>query len=242
MRVVPAIDLYKKRVVRLEKGEKASCHIYDFEPVELLELFVSEGFTLVHLIDLSRAIDNSNENDTILQQIADRGLARFVQIGGGLRSLDVAKKLAELGFKRQIFSTLLMEDTKNILKLIQIGIDVVMSLDTSSRGVRTKGWIESVRIDFEKLLKDLESLGLKELVHTDVDRDGMLGGRSLELTKQLASITGLKIYVAGGISSVEDLERVKKLCEEISTIEGVIVGRAFYERKISLKEMKNYAR
>lgn len=242
MRVVPAIDLYKKRVVRLEKGKKENCHIYDFEPVDLLELFVSEGFTLVHLIDLSRAIDGSNDNEPILQQIADRGLTRFVQIGGGLRSLDVAKKLAELGFKRQIFSTLLMEDPKYILKLTQSGIEAVLSLDTSPHGVRTKGWIESIRIDFEKLLKDLESFGLKELIHTDVDRDGTLSGRSLEFTKQLASTTSLKIYVAGGISSVEDLERVKKISEEFPTIEGAIVGRAFYEGKISLKEMKNYAR
>lgn len=242
MRVLPAIDLYKKRVVRLEKGEREDCHIYDFEPVELLEFFVNEGFTLVHLIDLSRAIENSNENEPILGQIAERGLARFVQIGGGLRSLDVAKKLAELGFKRQIFSTLLIEDQKFILKLAQLEIEAVLSLDTSSRGVRTKGWTESVKIDFIELLEDLRSLGLKELIHTDVDRDGTLGGRSLELTKRLASTTDLKIYVAGGISSVEDLERVEKISEEFPAIEGVIVGRAFYEGKISLKEMKSYAR
>lgn len=241
MRVVPAIDLYKKRVVRLEKGEKESCHTYDFEPVELLELFVNEGFTLVHLIDLSRTIDGSNENEPILEQIAERGLARFVQIGGGLRSLDIAKKLAELGFKRQIFSTILIEDPKFILKLTQLGIEAVLSLDTSSRGVRKKGWIESVKIDFFKLLEDLRSLGLKELIHTDVDRDGTLGGRNLELTEQLVSIMGLKIYVAGGIGSVEDLERVEKISEEFPTIEGVIVGRAFYEGKISLREMKKYA-
>lgn len=241
MRVVPAIDLYRGCVVRLERGNKENCHVYDFEPVELLKRLIDEGFTLVHLIDLSRAIDGSSQNEPILKRIAELGLARFVQIGGGLRNLDVARKLSELGFKRQIFSTLLIEKPKLISQLMALGIEVVLSLDTSSLGVRTKGWLECVRIDVVQLIKELKSFGLKELIHTDVDRDGTLTGRSFESTKQLAS-SGLKIYIAGGIGSVEDLKRIEKFCRETPTIEGVIVGRAFYEGRISLEEMKSYAR
>lgn len=241
MRVIPAIDLYDGRVVRFERGDKKKIHLYDYDPVELLKLFAEEGFQLVHVVDLSCAIDGSMANEVVLKKISRRNLARFVQIGGGIRSLERAIQLVQMGFRRQILSSALIEDTTLICKLMQQGIDVVFSLDTANERVRTKGWNETSELNVVELLKTLKELGLKEVIHTDVEADGTLKGRKLDLTKHLAQKTNLTFIVAGGISGVEDLQNVRRLNLEVPCVDGVIVGRAFYEGKITLKEMKSYA-
>jgi len=242
MRVIPAIDLYEGRVVRFEKGDKKRSHPYEFDPVKLLEHFVEEGFRLVHVVDLSAAVDGSSANENVLKKISERGLAKFVQLGGGIRCIERALWLRRKGFQRQILSSTLIEDPTLICKLLEQCIDVVFSLDTAGEQIRMKGWNETSELNVVELLKTLKELGLKEVIHTDVEADGTLKGRKLDLTKCLAQKTNLTFIVAGGISGVEDLENVRKLNLEVPCVDGVVVGRAFYEGKITLKEMKSYAR
>lgn len=241
MRVLPAIDLYQGRVVRMEKGRKERCHIYDFDPVELTMRFVEEGFKLVHLIDLSAAMDGSDENKEILKRLSAKGLANHVQIGGGIRTIERALELLKMGFRRQLLSSALIERPHFLNKLLDRGIDVVFSLDTSSSGVCLAGWSVARDIEVIELLKLLRSLGLREIVHTDVEADGSLQGRNLKLSRAIAVETGLNILVAGGIASAHDLELVRQLNCEVPNVVGVVVGRAFYEGMISIKEMKDYA-
>jgi phosphoribosylformimino-5-aminoimidazole carboxamide ribotide isomerase len=242
MRVIPAIDLYEGRVVRFEKGDKKRSHPYEFDPVKLLEHFAEEGFRLVHVVDLSAAVDGSSANENVLKKISERGLAKFVQLGGGIRCIERALWLRRKGFQRQILSSALIEDPTLICKLLEQCIDVVFSLDTAGEQIRMKGWNETSELNVVEFLKTLKELGLKEVIHTDVEADGTLKGRKLDLTKCLAQKTNLTFIVAGGISGVEDLENVRKLNLEVPCVEGVVVGRAFYEGKITLKEMKSYAR
>ncbi|HBT38782.1 MAG: 1-(5-phosphoribosyl)-5-[(5-phosphoribosylamino)methylideneamino] imidazole-4-carboxamide isomerase [Thermotoga sp. 50_1627] len=242
MRVIPAIDLYESHVVRFERGDKKRIHLYDLDPVELLELFVREGFELVHVVDLSCAIDGSTANESVLKKISLMHLAKFVQIGGGIRSAERAIWLRQMGFRRQILSSALIEDPTLICEILKQDIQVVFSLDTYGEQVRLKGWKETSDLNVLELLKNLKELGLKEVIHTDTEADGTLKGRRLDFTKRLAVQTGLTFIVAGGISNVEDLDNVRKLSLEVPNVSGVIVGRAFYEGKITLKEMKSYAR
>lgn len=242
MRVIPAIDLYEGRVVRFESGKKEKCHFYNHDPVQLLTRFVEEGFTLVHIVDLSAAMDGSRVNEPVLEEISDRNLAQFVQIGGGIRSVERSLWLARMGFKRQILSSMLIERPSSICELLDFGVEVVFSLDTFGEQVRLKGWKETSELNAVTLLKELKRFGLSEVVHTDVRADGTLTGRDLSFTKLLAVETHLTFIVAGGIASVKDLENVKRLNVEVPNVNGVIVGRAFYEGSITLEEMKAYAR
>lgn len=240
MLVIPAIDLYEGRVVRFEKGRKENCRFYELDPIELLETFVWEGFKLVHVVDLSAAIDGSRSNEAVLKKIASKDLARFVQLGGGIRDVERALKLKEMGFERQILSSALVENPSLVRELLARGVDVIFSLDTSQGKVRVKGWNGQSDVDAIELLERLKNFGLRRVVHTDVDADGTMKGRDLRFTRKLAIETEIEFIVAGGAGSVEDLKRVRELSFEVPNVVGLIVGRAFYEGKISLEVMRSY--
>ncbi|MCX7654706.1 MAG: HisA/HisF-related TIM barrel protein [Fervidobacterium sp.] len=245
MLVIPAIDIYNGNIVRMINGKKEQAIVYETGKEKILrkiERFLENGLNLVHIVDLSKAIDGSDKNYEIITEISRCGLSQFIQLGGGIRTFEYSIKLYNLGFKRQVLTSLVLKNEEIVSKLIENGIEVIFSLDTDSEGnIKTNGWKISKKITFEKLLTKLEALGIEQLIHTDVEADGTLKGRDLKITKNLANQTKLKIIVAGGISSVYDLENVKSYCKEYSNVTGLIIGRAYYEGRITLREMSLYA-
>lgn len=240
MLVIPAIDLYNRRVVRMVKGEKGKLLVYEKDPVRLAEEILAEGFNLIHVVDLSRAIDGTDENLEVLKKLSP--FAEHLQIGGGIRTIDYAKKLLDMGFKRQIVSTVVIERPEFLVELKKEGITPVFSLDTRGKKVAVKGWLGEEEVDPFDLLKRLKELGLTEVIHTDVEKDGTLTERDFDFTKELALRTGLHVIGAGGVSSEVVLERARRAhAETKGLVKGVIVGRAFLEGKLSLGVMKRYA-
>ncbi|MDI3472924.1 MAG: phosphoribosylformimino-5-aminoimidazole carboxamide ribotide isomerase [Thermotogaceae bacterium] len=242
MVIIPAVDLYKGKVVRMIKGKKDKVIYYDYEPIKLMEEFLSFGFKMVHLIDLSSAIDNSNENAEILEEVSRLGLVNYVEIGGGIRSLNYSLKLREKGFKRQIITSLIVRKPDIIPELVKNEIEVIFGLDTDRKTeIKISGWQNSENIDLFKFLNYVKEQGVKEIIHTDTSADGTLKGRDLEFTIDIIQRTSLTTIVAGGISSISDIEKVLEISNAFPLLKGVIVGRAFYEKKISIEELSKYA-
>ncbi|MFN3328250.1 HisA/HisF-related TIM barrel protein [Fervidobacterium pennivorans subsp. carthaginiensis] len=245
MLVIPAIDLYNGNIVRMINGRKEQIITYGTGIDSVLKKigeFLDAGIRLVHIIDLSRTIANSDENFDVLKKISENGFSQYVQIGGGIRSYEYSMELLELGFKRQIITSMVLKNPESVEKVIENGVEVVFSLDTDSSGtVKTHGWNEGEKCDLTSLFNTLKSIGIKEIIHTDTNADGTLSGRDLTFTEQLAERFDLEIIVAGGIGSIQDIENVKNLSERLANVKGVIVGRAYYEGRVSLKEMVNYA-
>lgn len=242
MVVIPAIDLYQKRVVRMVKGNKSETIFYDYKPLELVEKFLSSGFKLIHVVDLSKTIDDSTDNFDILKDFAKNDYCEYIQIGGGIRNLNYALKLRELGFQRQIITSAIVRDQNILLELLDNGIDVVFGLDTHRKNeMAISGWKTYEKLDIFEFLNLLKKLGLKEIVHTDNSVDGTMEGRDLSLTVEIIKRTNLQTIVAGGIASIEDLKRIEETSKEYPLLKGAIVGRAFYEGTVTLEEMIEHA-
>mgnify|MGYP001039322541 CR=1 FL=1 len=239
MLVIPAVDLYNQRVVRMVNGSKQNMIVYKFHLKDLVSELIKDGFPLVHIVDLSMAIDNSDVNRELLVELADYSC--HVQLGGGIRSLEYSKELLEMGFKRQIFSSMLIEKPKTIADLINMGVTPIFSLDTRNGLMQYNGWMREDDRDVLSFLLELKLYGLTELIHTCVEYDGTMQERDFGLTKKLAVESGLKIYAAGGVSSEKVLENAKTLYKETNGVfAGVIVGRSFLDGYLSKEVMKKY--
>ncbi|ACM23705.1 MULTISPECIES: 1-(5-phosphoribosyl)-5-((5-phosphoribosylamino)methylideneamino)imidazole-4-carboxamide isomerase [Thermotoga] len=240
MLVIPAIDLYRKKVVRMVKGKKENTIFYEKDPIELVEKLVEEGFSLIHVVDLSRAIEESDENLPVLEKLSS--YADHIQIGGGIRILEYAKKLLGMGFRRQIVSSKVLEDPSFLKKLKEIGVNPVFSLDTREGKVAFKGWLDEKDIDPVFLVNRLKEFGLEEIVHTEIEKDGTLKEHDFSLTERIALETGVKVIAAGGISSERSLEEALEVHRRTNgLLKGVIVGRAFLEGTLTVEVMKRYA-
>lgn len=242
MVIIPAIDLYEGKVVRMIKGKKDKIIHYDYEPIKLIEDFLSFGFKIIHLIDLSNAIDNSNGNEKVLDEISKLGLTEYIEIGGGIRCLNYSLKLREKGFKRQIMTSMIVKEPDVILKLVENEIEVIFGLDTDKKSeIKVSGWQDSENLNLFEFLEYIKKQGIKEIIHTDTSADGTLKGRDLELTVDIIQKVSLPTIVAGGISSMNDIEKILETSKKIPLLKGVIVGRAFYEKKINIEELARYA-
>jgi len=242
MVVIPAIDLYCGKVVRMIRGNKHEAIHYDYHPVKLIEKFVDSGLELVHVVDLSRAIDNSDDNLKILDEISKRGLAKYVELGGGIRSSEYSLYLREMGFKRQIITSMIVKKPEMIPKLLSNDVEVIFGLDTLGKDtIKFFGWKDSKTLNVFEFLYLIKEMGIQEIIHTDISVDGTLKNRSFDLTLNIIVNTSLNTIVAGGISSFDDIEKARKIAGNHPLLKGIIIGRAFFEGRISIEEMVRYA-
>ncbi|PLV56076.1 1-(5-phosphoribosyl)-5-((5-phosphoribosylamino)methylideneamino)imidazole-4-carboxamide isomerase [Thermotoga sp. SG1] len=240
MLVIPAIDLYRKKVVRMVKGKKENTIFYEKDPFELVKKLVEEGFPLIHVVDLSRAIEESDENLAVLEKLSS--YADHIQIGGGIRTLEYAKRLLGMGFRRQIVSSKVLEDPSFLKSLKEIGVSPVFSLDTREGKVAFRGWLDEKDIDPVFLVNKLKEFGLEEIIHTEIEKDGTLEEHDFSLTERIALGTGVKVIAAGGISSERSLKEALEVHRRTNgLLKGVIVGRAFLGGTLTVEVMKRYA-
>ncbi|MGJ8454455.1 1-(5-phosphoribosyl)-5-((5-phosphoribosylamino)methylideneamino)imidazole-4-carboxamide isomerase [Pseudothermotoga sp. U03pept] len=240
MHVIPAIDLYKGRVVRMINGVKEKTIIYEKNVLDLVKELLDNSFTLIHLIDLSKAIEERRDNLEILRELSS--YADFFQIGGGIRTIEYARELFEMGFTRQIISSKVIQEPTFLLKLQELGIHPIFSLDTRNNSVLYKGWLSEKSAEILPLVEELKKYGVAEIIHTEVEKDGTLQEHDFLLDEALVTETGLQVIAAGGISSERSLRRAQGLyIKTAGRFKGVIVGRAFLEGVLSIEVMKSYA-
>ncbi len=236
MLIIPAIDIKEGCVVRLiqgrfDKGLKA----YSEDPSKIARNWESQGAKLIHVVDLDGASLGKPRNLAKVKEIL-KAVHVPVEFGGGVRAIDTIKELINMGVARVVLGTRAVEDRGFLEEAFAKFKDkIIVSLDAKSGHILTKGWQSSYEditvLDFAHSLK---GMGFKELIFTDILKDGMLKGPNVEGIEELLKKTGLGIIASGGISSLNDIGRLKYL-QELG-LKGVIVGKALYEKKFSLQE------
>ena len=230
MLILPAIDLYGGRAVRLLHGDYEKMTVYSDDPVAVARDFIAAGATEIHVVDLEGARDGTTPNLEIVRAIAALGVR--VEIGGGIRSLRVAEAYLTAGVARIILGTAAVTDPAFLeAALARFGDAVAVGVDIRDGRVSIRGWLEDTDLDALAFCRRLDAMGVKTLISTDITKDGAMQGANHALYKTLSSELSMNVIASGGVSSLEDVTRLASL-----GIYGAIVGRAYYTGAISLPE------
>ena len=237
MRIIPAIDIIEGQCVRLSKGDYTTKKIYNENPIEVAKAFEASGIEYLHLVDLDGAKSKHIVNHNILEKIATQTSLK-IDFGGGLKSDKDLEIAFECGAKQITGGSIAVHDSPLFLKWLEIygSKKIILGADAKDGKIATGGWKESSDLEIENFIKDFVNQGIEYVISTDISKDGMLGGPSLDLYMSiLKNNPKLNLIASGGISNLQDLEDVFKIgCE------GVIIGKAIYEDRISLKELENF--
>ena len=234
MKVFPAIDLREGNVVRLLKGDYNKMTVYGENPLEVAQEFEDAGAEYLHVVDLDGAIDGSQPNFAAVRDIIE-GTNLKVEIGGGIRNEDIIVDYAQIGALRVIIGTMAIKDPEFTARMIKKhGKNVAVGVDINNGYVAIKGWTEVTDKTVDDMCQDLIDMGDRTIICTDISRDGAMEGTNIELYKQLVDEYGdyVDIIASGGISTMEDLEKLAEI-----GVDGVIIGRALYNGALDWGEV-----
>lgn len=237
MKIIPAIDLLDGQVVRLHQGDYDEATVYNDNPVEEAQKFKDAGFSHIHVIDLNGAREGEFLNLKHITEIVEKtGLS--VQTGGGVRSFEDADMLLKQGISKVICSSMAVRKPDDWLKLLdEHASRAILGMDLKDGKVAYAGWEETADDSLEEFLNPMIEYGLKHVLTTDISRDGTLEGPNIELYQSLMQqFPDLEFIASGGVGSYDDLLELQK-----ANIGSVVVGRAYYEDKISLVELAEFA-
>ena len=237
MLIFPAIDLYEGRAVRLYKGDYAKMTVYSENPAAVARDFAAQGARQMHTVDLEGARDGGTPNLGIIERIAkETGL--FVECGGGLRDMAAIDRAFAAGVGRVILGTAAVSDERLLAESVQkYGEKIAVGADLRDGRVAIRGWREDSGLTAEDFLRKVEALGVRTVICTDISRDGAMRGANAELYERLQREFGLDLIASGGVSSLEDVARLRAL-----GLYGAIIGKAYYTGDISLREAVEAAR
>jgi len=231
MRIYPAIDIKNGKCVRLYKGDYNMVTVYNDNPIEVAREFKNYGASFIHVVDLDGARDGGSINKNIIFSIA-KELDIPVQTGGGIRDINIVKEYLENGINRVILGTAAINNPEFLKEAIEkYGEKIVVGIDAKDGYVAYSGWEKLSGKKAVEFAKEVERIGGKTVIYTDIATDGTLKGPSLESTKELIDAVSIDIIASGGVSSFDDIVKLKEI-----NAEGVIVGKAIYEGKIDLKK------
>ena len=229
MLIFPAIDLYDGKAVRLYKGDYNQKTVYSDDPTSVAMNFKNMGAAHVHLVDLEGAKTGDTPNFEIVRNIkAKTGL--FCEIGGGIRNMDTIDKYISCGLDRVILGTSAVTDEAFLKQaIIKYGDKISVGVDINNGMVAIKGWLESSGIECFNFCKKMQDIGVHHIICTDISKDGAMMGTNYSLYKNLSEKFSIKITASGGVSSIEDIKRLRKL-----NLYGAIIGKAYYNGAIDL--------
>ena len=231
MKIFPAIDLYDKKAVRLYKGDYNQMTVYSERPWEIALDFQKAGAKFIHVVDLEGAKNGETPNLEVVKRIA-KETDLFLEIGGGVRSLEVVKTYLENGANRVILGTSAVTDPAFLKEAVSLyGDKIAVGADVKDGYVAIKGWIEKSQYTLDEFLDMIEKIGVKTVICTDISKDGAMKGTNLELYKKLNQKYSLDIIASGGVSEISDIKSLKEM-----NMYGAIIGKAYYTGAIDLKE------
>lgn len=222
--------------MRLSQGRKEAATIYHGDPVEIAKNFELAGARMLHVVDLDAAFsDGSSPNRRLLREIV-QAIQIPVQFGGGLRSVADVETAIGLGVARVVVGTMAVELPETLAELVRVfgGDRIAVGIDAKDGEVVVRGWEREGKIRAVELAHSVAKAGVGRIIYTDVARDGMLAGVNIEQTLLLARESRLKVTASGGVSSLEDIKRLNELSG--FGVDSLIVGKALYERRFTLKE------
>ena len=231
MLIFPAIDLYGGQAVRLYKGDYDQMTIYDPEPLNTVEKFEAAGATHLHLVDLEGAKTGQTTNLPTIEKITARtGL--FVEVGGGIRSMDTVRRYLDAGASRVILGTAAVTDPDFTARAVaEYGDKIAVGADLKDGKVAIKGWLETSQDGWQTFFDRMQQLGVKTIICTDISRDGAMEGTNRALYRTLAVRYPMDIIASGGVSSLEDIQALKA-----AGVAGAIIGKAYYTGAIDLAQ------
>ena len=231
MILLPAIDLYEKKAVRLYKGDYQNMTVYSENPIEVARDFEAKGAKYIHMVDLEGAKDGTTPNISVVAQVANE-TSLFVEIGGGIRSMETVQRYFEAGVNRVILGTAAITDPAFLRAAVAAyGEKIAVGADVKDGNIAIKGWLEKSAVTLEDFLRDMEAIGVKNVICTDISRDGAMRGTNLALYKALQEKFRLDITASGGVSSMEDVRKLREM-----DLYGAIIGKAYYTGAIDLAE------
>lgn len=231
MNIFPAIDLYDKKAVRLYKGNYEEMTVYSENPPEIALDFKRAGAKFIHVVDLEGAKDGTTPNIDVVEKIVkESGL--FVEIGGGIRSMEVLDRYFACGVSRAILGTAAVTD-ENFLKaaVARYGEKIAVGADVKDGYIAIKGWIEKSEYTLDAFFDKMQSLGVKTVICTDISKDGAMRGTNLALYRELSEKYSVDIVASGGVSTLSDVEELAKM-----NIYGAIIGKAYYTGAIKIED------
>lgn len=231
MNIFPAIDLYEGAAVRLFKGDYDQMTIYDKNPLNIAKKFEECGAEYLHMVDLEGAKTGLTPNLETIENIV-KNTSLFVELGGGIRSMETVDKYLSIGVSRVILGTAAITDEAFLDEaLAKYGEKIAVGVDIKDGYVAIKGWTEKSQYTFEDFCKKMQDKGVKTIICTDISKDGAMKGTNRELYKQLNSALSLDIIASGGVSSMDDIVALREM-----DLYGAIIGKAYYTNAIDLKE------
>ena len=236
MRIIPAIDIINGKCVRLSKGDYSTQKIYNEAPLEVAKAFEDHGIQNLHLVDLDGAKSKHIVNYKVLEEIATKTRLN-IDFGGGLKTNEDLRIAFESGAKQITGGSIAVKDPSTFVEWVQhYGADkIILGADVKGELIATNGWQETSEQSLFTFLAHYQKKGIKNVICTDISKDGMLGGPSFDLYEKIIAETQLNLIASGGISCFDELPRLAKMgCE------GTIIGKAIYEHRISLKQLENF--
>jgi phosphoribosylformimino-5-aminoimidazole carboxamide ribotide isomerase len=234
MRIIPAIDIINGKCVRLTKGDYTTQKVYNENPLEVAKAFEAIGIKHLHLVDLDGAKSKHIVNYLVLEKIA-KNTSLKIDFGGGIKSNDDARIAFESGANQITGGTIAIENPSLFLEWIRtFGAEkIILGADANKRKIATHGWMKKSDIDVLDFIADYQQKGIIYVICTDIDKDGMLKGASNQLYSEILERTKVKLIASGGVSSIQDLFKLKEIgCE------AAIVGKAIYENRITLTQLQ----
>ena len=235
MKIFPAIDIKDKKCVRLVKGDFDNKTEYEMSPIEQASKFKDYGFENLHIVDLDGSLTGETVNIDIIQEIVTKFDFK-IEIGGGIRNFESIQKYKDAGVEKVILGSAAIKD-KNFLKdaCQKFPNKIALGLDAKDGYLSVSGWKENSNQLTLEYLKEVNDYGASRLIYTDINRDGMKQSPNFDETSKVANTSNCPVIISGGVSSIDDIKKAKKLNN--SNIEGIIVGKAIYDGDIKLDEL-----
>lgn len=229
MHIFPAIDLYDGKAVRLLKGDYQKMTVYSENPLEIAKDFENSGAEFLHIVDLEGAKTGETTNINTIEKII-KNTSLFTEVGGGIRTLETVRKYSDIGVKRVILGTAAVNDEEFLLSAVKkYGEKIAVGIDIKDGFVAIKGWTDLSKYTPFEFCEKMQNIGVKNVICTDVSKDGAMQGTNLDLYKEMSERFDLNITASGGVSGIDDIKRLKGL-----GIYGAIIGKAYYTKAISL--------
>ncbi|MCA4805504.1 1-(5-phosphoribosyl)-5-[(5-phosphoribosylamino)methylideneamino]imidazole-4-carboxamide isomerase [Myroides odoratimimus] len=233
MRIIPAIDIIGGQCVRLSKGDYNTSKVYNTSPVEVAKQFEDAGIKYLHVVDLDGAKSSQIMNAKVLEEIATQTNLQ-IDFGGGIKNDSDIITAFHSGAKQVTVGSIAATKPELFLTWLErYGSEqIILGADCKQRKIMTQGWLDSADTDVLEFIQSYEQRGVSYTIVTDIEKDGMLNGPAIELYKEIITNTEVKLIASGGLTTVAELYKLKEIgCE------GVIIGKAIYEGRITLKEL-----
>jgi phosphoribosylformimino-5-aminoimidazole carboxamide ribotide isomerase len=236
MTIYPAIDIKGGRCVRLTQGRADQETVYADNPADIARQFLAARSTWVHVVDLDGAFAGEPQNLAAVQAIAGVGLK--VQLGGGLRTRAAVERALGFGVTRVVIGTRAAESESFIGELVQaFGERIAVGIDAKNGEVAVKGWVATAAMSALELARRMDALGVATLIHTDIGTDGMLTGPNFAAQEAMLGAGRFRVIASGGVSRREDVVQLAGLARRHANLDGVIVGKALYEKRVELPDL-----